>query len=99
MSQETSASGPLDGNAAAGLFSEVFATDMTVAIATCAGCSAAGTIGTLRAYDIEMGPVLRCPACGAVVIRLTSTPTHVWLDASGSRSIAIPRSRPAGVVV
>jgi hypothetical protein len=79
------------------MFSEVFAADLTVAIATCAGCSATGTIGALRAYDIEMGPVLRCPACGGVVLRLTSTPTHIWLDASGSRSIAIPRRSPARV--
>ena len=82
---------PLDGNSAAGLFSEVFAVDLTVATATCAGCEAVGAVGTLVMWSAEMGAVLRCPSCGSVVLRLTSTPTHVWLDASGSRSLAIPK--------
>ena len=84
---------PLDGNSAAGLLSEVFSVDLTVARATCASCDAVGELGTLKMWAVEMGAVLRCQACGDVVLRLTSTPTHVWLDASGSRSIAIPKRR------
>ena len=84
---------PLDGNSAAGLFSEVFSVDLTVARATCAGCDAVGELGALRMWAVEMGAVLRCPTCGNVVLRLTSTPTAVWLDASGARSIAIPKRR------
>jgi predicted oxidoreductase len=82
---------PLDGNSAAGLFSEVFAVDMTSAQATCAGCDAVGEVGTLRMWAVEMGAVLRCPSCGSVVLRLTSTPSSVWIDASGARSIAIQK--------
>ena len=82
---------PLDGNSAAGLLSEVFAVDLTVATATCAGCEAVGAVGALTMWAVEMGAVLRCPSCGIVVLRLTRTPTHVWLDASGSRSLAIPK--------
>lgn len=82
---------PLDGNSAAGLLSEVFAVDLTVATATCGECDAVGAVGTLTMWAAEMGAVLRCPSCGSVVLRLTSTPTHVWLDASGSRSLAIPK--------
>jgi uncharacterized protein DUF6510 len=84
---------PLDGNSAAGLFSEVFSVDLTVARATCAGCETVGELGALRMWAVEMGAVLRCPACGSVVIRLTSTPAAVWIDASGARSIAIPKRR------
>jgi hypothetical protein len=71
--------------------SEVFSVDLTMARATCAHCDAVGELGTLTMWAVEMGAVLRCPACGDVVIRLTSTPTHVWVDASGSRSLAIPK--------
>ena len=84
---------PLDGNSAAGLFSEVFSVDLTVARATCAGCDAVGELGALQMWAVEMGAVLRCSTCGNVVLRLTSTPTTVWLDATGARSIAIPKRR------
>ena len=80
----------LDGNAAAGLLSEMFARDVTIAQATCAGCGATKTIGTLFLYAQEMGAVLRCPGCENVVLRLSRTHTHLWLDATGARSIAIP---------
>jgi predicted RNA-binding Zn-ribbon protein involved in translation (DUF1610 family) len=59
----------LDGNAAAGELAELFAVEMTTARAACAGCGAAGAIGTLRLYAHGMGLVLRCPSCGAVVLR------------------------------
>ena len=82
----------LDGNAAAGLFSEVFVRDLTVAHATCASCGATGTIGALPLYSHEMGAVVRCAACERVVVRIVRSPTHLWIDASGARSIAIPRA-------
>jgi hypothetical protein len=83
---------PLDGNSAAGLFSEVFSVDLTVARATCAGCDTVGELGTLTMWAVEMGAVLRCRGCNSVVLRLTSTPAALWIDASGARSIAIPKA-------
>jgi hypothetical protein len=83
---------PLDGNSAAGLFSEVFSVDLTVARATCAHCDTEGELATLKMWAVEMGAVLRCPACGDVVLRVTSTPNAVWLDATGARAIAIPKA-------
>ena len=62
---------PLDGNSAAGLFSEVFSVDLTVARAKCAHCDAEGEVGTLTMWSVEMGAVLRCPECGNVVLRGT----------------------------
>lgn len=82
----------LDGNAAAGLLSEIFIRDVTVAHAICAGCGATGTIGALPLYSQEMGAVLRCAQCQRVVVRLVRTPTHLWFDATGARSISIPVS-------
>ena len=81
----------LDGNAAAGLLSELFARDITIARSTCKECGAVANVGALHLYAFEMGAVLRCPGCEGVVLRVTLTPTDVWLDASGARSIAIPR--------
>jgi hypothetical protein len=83
---------PLDGNSAAGLFSEVFSVDLTVARATCAGCDTVGDLGALTMWAVEMGAVLRCRTCDGVVLRLTSTPDAIWIDASGARSIAIPKA-------
>ena len=80
----------LDGNAAAGLFSEVFTRDVTAAHATCASCGRTASIGALHMYAQEMGAVLRCPGCEGVVMRMSRTTTHVWIDATGSRSIMIP---------
>ena len=80
----------LDGNAAAGLLSELFARDVTTARSTCNHCGAIESVGALHLYALEMGAVLRCPGCGCVVLRVTLTPTDLWLDASGARSIAIP---------
>ena len=86
----------LDGNAAAGLFSEVFTRDVTAGSATCAGCGRTASIGALHLYAQEMGAVLRCPACQGIVMRMARTATHVWIDATGSRSIVIPLVPPLG---
>lgn len=82
----------VDGNAAAGILSELFAPDVTAARAKCAGCGVTQAIGALIVYAHGMGTVVRCPGCDGVVLRVARTPTHVWLDATGATSIAISRS-------
>jgi Family of unknown function (DUF6510) len=79
----------VDGNAAGGLFAELFALDLTAARAKCAGCGAAEVVGALLVYAHGMGMVARCPHCEAVVMRMSRTPSHIWLDASGATSIAV----------
>ena len=81
--------GRLDGNAAAGILSEMFAPDLTVARAKCAGCGVTRTIGLLVVYAHGMGTVMRCPGCDSVVLRIARTPTQLWLDATGATSIAV----------
>ena len=83
----------VDGNAAAGLLSELFVPDLTVARAKCAGCGATGAIGMLIVYAHGMGTVMRCPNCDGVVMRIARTPTHLWLDATGAISIAVSTPR------
>jgi Family of unknown function (DUF6510) len=79
----------VDGNAAAGILSELFVPDLTAARAKCASCGVMRTIGVLLVYAHGMGTVMRCPGCDSVVLRIARTPTHVWLDASGATSIVI----------
>lgn len=81
----------VDGNAAAGILSELFVQDLTSARAKCAGCGTTRTIGALLVYAHGMGTVVRCPGCDRVMLRVARTPTHVWLDATGATSIVISR--------
>jgi hypothetical protein len=86
----------LDGNAAAGLLSEIFVPDLTAAKATCAHCGATRPVGALFVYARAMGVVIRCPGCDAVVLCIGRTPSALWLDCSGARHIVIPSSTLAG---
>ena len=88
-SENKTPAGPLDGNAAAGLLREVFAFDATSATLTCAGCGAIAQVGSIRLYGGPMGAVLRCTHCDTAVLRLAHTPTGLWLDMQGARSLMI----------
>src|SRR6478752_6684810 len=59
----------LDGNAVAGLLQEVFAVEMTVAIATCGGCGASEPVGAAHVFR-GAGVVLRCPHCDNVLVTI-----------------------------
>ncbi len=80
----------LDGNAAAGALREIFAQEMTVAVATCTGCGTAREIGTLLEYGHAMGVVLRCPGCDMAMLRFVRTPGWLRVDASGVSYFMIP---------
>jgi len=79
----------LDGNAAAGILSEVFVPDITTAGATCANCGTIRALGALLVYVHGMGTVLRCPGCDAVVLRVARTRTRLWLDPTGARLVVM----------
>ena len=80
----------LDGNAAGGMLRELFARDVTAALATCTGCGAAGPVGALLEYGHDMGVILRCPSCDTPVLRLVRTPGWLRVDASGVSFLMIP---------
>ena len=82
----------LDGNAAGGALREIFAQEMTTAVATCAGCGTAREIGALLEYGHGMGIVLRCPGCDTPMLRFVRTPGWRHLDASGISYLMIPES-------
>ena len=79
----------LDGNAAAGILSEIFVPDLTAALATCAHCGQTRAVGALVVYAHGMGTVVRCPGCDGVVLSIGRTPNRLWFDASGARHIVI----------
>jgi hypothetical protein len=82
----------LDGNAAAGALREIFAQEMTNAVATCVGCGRARELGALLEYGHGMGIVLRCPGCNTAMLRVARTPGMVRLDTSGISYLMIPES-------
>ena len=84
----------LDGNAAGGALREVFAREMTMAMATCAQCGAATPLGALLDYGQAMGVILRCPACEAAMLRFVGTRRWLRMDASGIAMLTIPASGP-----
>ena len=79
----------LDGNAAAGILSEVFVPENTTARATCANCGTIRALGAMFVYAHGMGTVLRCPSCDAVVLRVARTRTRLWLDPTGARLVVM----------
>jgi hypothetical protein len=75
----------LDGNAAAGELSEVFARDVTTAVATCAGCGMTGPMAEAMLYETGMGAVLRCPACDVVLLRYARGGGELRMEMRGIR--------------
>jgi hypothetical protein len=79
----------LDGNAAGGALRELFARDVTAAVATCVGCGAARPVGALLEYGHAMGVILRCPGCDAAMLRLARTPGRLCVDLAGVRLLVV----------
>jgi ribosomal protein S27AE len=73
----------LDGNAAAGLFRELFAFELTTARGRCDNCGAVAEVGAVFVYANAPGTVLRCPQCGNVLMRMAKNDERYWLDARG----------------
>jgi hypothetical protein len=78
----------LDGNAAAGVLSQIFVPDMTTARFTCAVCGAEHPLGAARYYE-SAGGVLRCTDCAAVLVRVISAPARVFIELTGIRRLEI----------
>ena len=86
---------PLDGNATAGMLSELFTFEVTMARTTCAGCGATSPVAELRAYTRAAGMVLRCASCDAVLVRLVRSADRAWLDLAGVRVLEMPMAAGA----
>jgi hypothetical protein len=76
----------LDGNSVAGLLQEVFAVEMTTAVATCGACGAAEAIGATHVFR-GAGIVVRCPHCGDVLATIVEDGTRMWMGLRGVRTL------------
>jgi hypothetical protein len=82
----------LDGNAAAGPLSEIFAVDLTAAIAQCNGCGHTTVFADSRVYVDAPGIVARCTGCDSVLLRIVTTPNDTYLDLRGLTYLRVPNS-------
>ena len=73
----------LDGNAAAGILSEVFALEVTGARGRCDGCGKIAALGEARAFVEAPGVVIRCRACESVLVVLVRGDDRYWLGVGG----------------
>ena len=81
----------LDGNALAGLLHELFDAEMTIAPVECGSCGRIGELGSLWAFAESPGYILRCPGCQNIILRMTITPSEIYLDARGAAYLRIPK--------
>jgi hypothetical protein len=58
----------LDGNAVAGMLSEMLSVEATTVLARCSSCGAERALGATHAYVHCPGVVLRCPDCNEVLM-------------------------------
>jgi hypothetical protein len=79
----------LDGNAAAGLLSEIFVGEMTSALGTCGSCGVTNALGSAQLYTQAPGAVLRCPNCTAILLCVTRMRQELLLDLSGLSRVRI----------
>ena len=91
MKEPTTDDRTLDANAVAGMLEDLFGADMTVADSKCAACGREGELGTLLAYTLAPGVVLRCPTCTAVMLRMVETPRGMLVEARGLAYVRITR--------
>ena len=89
---DTIHSNMLDGNAAAGILSEIFTLEMTGSWIECANCGREGEMGTLLAFMQAPGVILRCPVCENIILRIVESPTAIYLDLRGAVYISLQRT-------
>ena len=73
----------LDGNAAAGDLSRIFAINVTTAEARCANCGTTKRFAEAHLYMQCPGVVARCCVCEHVLLRMVNVRQHVFLDMRG----------------
>ena len=67
---------------------------LSAAPTECAHCGNEDEMGTLLAFTQGPGIVLRCSACGEVVLRIVKSSDSTLLDARGAVYLRIMNSKP-----
>ena len=79
----------VDGNAAAGDLSKIFAVDVTAAEGQCAHCGATKRFADAHLYIGGPGVVARCAVCEHVLLRLVNARQRVLLDMRGMTYLSL----------
>ena len=82
----------LDGNAAAGELSRIFAIDFTSTEGQCANCGTRKHFAEAHLYIQCPGLVARCAICGHVLLRLANIKHGVVLDLRGMTHLIFERA-------
>jgi hypothetical protein len=77
----------LDGNAIGGVLHEVFGTEMTTAVGTCATCGATAQLAETLVYVRAPGTVVRCRACTAVLLVVIKRDQMNCVDLTGMSGV------------
>ena len=83
----------LDGNAAAGELSKIFAVDVTVAEGQCAHCGTTKRFAEAHVYMQCPGVVARCSVCEQILLRLVTVRDRALLDLSGMTYLSFDTSQ------
>ena len=83
----------LDGNAAAGELSKIFAVDVTVAEGQCAHCGTTKRFAEAHLYMQCPGVVARCAVCEQILLRLVTVRDRALLDLSGMTYLSLGTSQ------
>jgi uncharacterized protein DUF6510 len=83
----------LDGNAAAGELSKIFAVDVTVAEGRCAHCGTTKRFAEAHLYMQCPGVVARCAVCEQILLRLVTVRDRALLDLSGMTHLSLDISQ------
>jgi hypothetical protein len=82
----------LDGNAVAGLLLAAFGEEMTHVVATCATCGGIAPMAEGVVYPRVPGTVVRCRACGALLMVITIVRGMHCVDVDGIVAMDRPYS-------
>src|SRR5262249_5593230 len=82
----------IDGNAAAGELSAIFAMDVTIAKAQCAHCGETKRFAEVHLYMQAPGVVARCAVCEHVMLRFVKVRQRAFLDLRGMTCLILDSS-------
>lgn len=82
----------LDGNAIGGLLRELFGREMTDQLGCCSNCGAISHLGETVVYLEAPGSVVRCRACGSVLLVAVARGSTVRVTIESLRWIELVES-------
>jgi hypothetical protein len=86
----------LDGNALAGVLSDVFTTDVTAARARCGRCGRTAAVAEAMVYPDAPGLVARCSSCDHVLVVVVAAGDRLVLSLAGLDTIDLqPPTTPS----